>query len=58
MKVIDPGHKYELQQLGTRQTQPLTFIKRSGGAVQYQFEYPGVQVQEVLRALNGLGFGD
>ena len=51
MLVIDPGHKYELRQLGTIHPTYLTFVKRSGGAIQYDTEYPGLQVQEVLRAL-------
>lgn len=51
MKIIDPGHIYELRQLGDDKTQTLTFIKRSGGAVQYNKEWPGLQTQEVLRAL-------
>lgn len=51
MKIIDPGHIYDLWQLGSDEPQRLTFIKRSGGAVQYDEEWPGVQVQEVLRAL-------
>ena len=50
MRVIDDGHIYELVQLGGG-TQLLKFVKRSGGAVHYDEEWPGVQVQEVLRAL-------
>jgi hypothetical protein len=50
MKTLDKGHVYELSQLGGG-TQTLTFVKRSGGAVQYEKEWPGVQTQEVLRAL-------
>jgi hypothetical protein len=51
MKVIDPGHIYDMWQLGSEDYQRLTFIKRSGGAIQYSKEWPGVQVQEVLRVL-------
>ncbi len=51
MKIIDPGHVYELKQLGDTNTQVLKFIKRSGGAVQYTEEWAGLQTQEVLRAL-------
>jgi hypothetical protein len=51
MKIIDPGHVYELKQLGDNNTQTLKFIKRSGGAVQYDQEWAGLQTQEVLRAL-------
>lgn len=50
MKVLVPGHVYELTQLGGG-TQRLTFVRRSGGAIQYETEWPGVQTQEVLRAL-------
>ncbi|MEI8224144.1 MAG: hypothetical protein WCG20_03415 [bacterium] len=51
MKIIDPGHIYELRQLGDSEVQVLKFIKRSGGAVNYAKEWPGLQTQEVLRAL-------
>ena len=51
MKVIDPGHIYELRQLGDENTQTIRFIKRSGGAVQYDQGWAGLQTQEVLRAL-------
>lgn len=51
MKEVDPGHIYELSQLGAEQTQSLRFIKRSGGAISYDEEWAGVQTQEVLRAL-------
>ncbi|MBP6888912.1 MAG: hypothetical protein KBC21_04425 [Candidatus Pacebacteria bacterium] len=50
MKVIDPGHIYECDQLGGG-TQILTFVKRSSGAVTYENEWAGMQTQEVLRAL-------
>jgi len=50
MKAIDPGHTYELTELGGG-TQKIQFIKRSGDAVQYDHEHPGLQVQEVLRML-------
>lgn len=51
MKILDPGHIYELRQLGDNETQLLKFVKRSGGAITYQTEWPGLQTQEVLRAL-------
>ena len=50
MEVSDPGHIYHLKELGGGD-QTLTFMKRSGGAIQYDKEWPGLQVQEVLRAL-------
>jgi hypothetical protein len=50
LEVIDPGHVYNLRQLGTDEKVELRF-KRSGGAIKYDEEWPGLQVQEVLRAL-------
>lgn len=50
MKVLSEGHVFELTQLGGG-TQNLTFVKRSSGAICYEEEWAGVQVQEVLRAL-------
>jgi len=35
MKVIEPGHVYELQHLESEGVERLTFIKRSSGAVDY-----------------------
>ena len=51
MDIIDPGHVYQLRQLGTEEFAELKFVKRSGGAVYYEEEWPGLQTQEVLRAL-------
>jgi hypothetical protein len=51
MKIVDDGHVYDLWQLGSDDPQRLTFIKRSGGAIQYEEEWAGVQTQEVIRAL-------
>ncbi|MEK7460280.1 MAG: hypothetical protein AAB628_01880 [Patescibacteria group bacterium] len=52
MKVIDPGHLYELKEIGKNPCiQHLLFIKRSGGAIKYNEEWPGLQTQEVLRVL-------
>lgn len=51
MKIIDSGHIYELTQLGDDNTQIIKFIKRSGGSIHYEQEWPGLQTQEVLRAL-------
>lgn len=50
MRVIDPGHIYECNQLGGG-TQVITFVKRSSDAVFYEIEWVGLQTQEVLRAL-------
>ncbi len=51
MKIINPGHIYELVQLGNDETQVIKFVKRSGGAITYNEEWAGLQTQEVLRAL-------
>lgn len=50
MKVVDSGHVYKLDQLGGG-TQTIVFAKRSGGAIKYDKEWPGLQTQEVLRVL-------
>jgi hypothetical protein len=51
MKIIDDGHIYSLRQLGTDEETKIKFVKRSGGAVQYEEEWAGLQTQEVIRAL-------
>lgn len=51
MKALDDGHIYSLKQLGTDEEVEIKFVKRSGGAIQYDEEWPGLQTQEVLRAL-------
>lgn len=52
MEIVDSGHIYRLKEIGTDPgIQYLMFIKRSGGAVKYDEEWPGLQTQEVLRAL-------
>jgi hypothetical protein len=50
MRIVDPGHVYDLWQLGSDEPQRLTHVKRSGGAITYAEEWPGVQTQEVMRA--------
>lgn len=50
MRIIDPGHKYKLKNFREGE-QDLVFLKRSGGAVEYDVEWDGLQTQEVLRAL-------
>lgn len=51
MIIVDPGHIYDLFQLGSTDLQRLTFVKRGGGAIQYPVEWVGTQNQEVTRAL-------
>lgn len=48
MKVIEPGHIYELHVLdgSPDATQKLVFVNRENGS-----EHPGTQTQEVLRAM-------
>ena len=55
MNIDDSGHVYRLDTFGKdgklRRQAKLKFIKRSGGAVEHPNEHPGVNTQEVLRAL-------
>lgn len=51
MKVVDPGHIYQMSQLGNDNTQTIRFVKRSGGTIKYDVEWPGLQTQEVIRVL-------
>ncbi len=50
LRVLDAGHLYGISQ-NFGNPHVLTFIKRSGGAIKYEKEWPGVQSQEVARAL-------
>ena len=54
MKVLDPGHKYELLNFDGGEPVILTFVKRNNPPEKYPGNvnaYPGTQIQEVLRAL-------
>lgn len=52
MKVIDPGHSYELQTYDGTGAQPLVFMKREGPGYPFNVgHYPGTNCQEVMRAL-------
>ena len=51
MRVIDPGHRYTLNHIDGNGKEYLTFIKRSGKYIKHSNEYPGTNVQEVLRVL-------
>ena len=55
MKVLDPGHKYELSTVdGDGSPVILTFVKRDNPSKKYPGNighYAGTQFQEVLRAL-------
>lgn len=48
MKIVEPGHVYELTCLDGEMTQLLTFVAREP---ENGREHPGTQNQEVLRAL-------
>lgn len=52
MKVIDPGHVYDLRSLDGEQLNRLVFVKREGPSYPGNVgHYPGTTMQEVLRAL-------
>ena len=54
MRIIDPGHQYELTSFDGGEPQKLTFVKRNDPPEKYpgnENAYPGTQTQEVLRAL-------
>lgn len=53
MKIIDPGHTYDLDHLDGEGPSRLTFVKRVGAAYPGNSEpaHGGVTAQEVLRAL-------
>jgi hypothetical protein len=52
VKVIDPGHMYDLQCLDANLTVRLVFVKREGpGYPGNVGSYPGTNLQEVIRAL-------
>ena len=51
MKVLEPGHIYQLQHLESPGHETLTFIRRNSAAITHQSEHPGTNTQEVLRAL-------
>ena len=51
MKVLDPGHRYELAHLDGKRKQTLTFVKRKGAMYPgNKSAHEGTNVQEVLRA--------
>lgn len=52
MKIIDPGHKYELNHLDGNSKSILTFVKREGTKYPGNIgNHEGTNIQEVLRAL-------
>lgn len=52
MKVLDPGHEYELASLDDGEPQRLIFVKREGAGYPGNVgHHPGTIMQEVLRAL-------
>lgn len=51
MKVLDPGHVYEVPNLEAPGEQQIVFIKRSSRMVKHPNERPGTNTQEVIRVL-------
>ncbi len=52
LKILDPGHHYELDALDTDEKQTLLFVKREGHNYPGNVgTHPGVLTQEVLRVL-------
>lgn len=52
MRVIDPGHAYELPSLDGNAPQRLVFVKRCGAGYPGNVgHHPGTTMQEVLRAM-------
>ena len=52
MKVIDPGHVYDLQPLDGEEYIPLVFVKRKGSKYPGNSNsHPGTTTQEVIRAI-------
>jgi len=54
LKVVDPGHTYGMRIIDGQGWMPLVFVKRDDPPEKYpgnEGHYPGVIIQEVLRAL-------
>ena len=51
MKVLDPGHLYEVPNLEAKGKQRIRFMKRNSDMVQRDEEYAGTNTQEVIRVL-------
>ena len=51
MRVLEPGHVYELDHLASPGRERLTFVRRNSRAITHESEHPGTNTQEVLRAL-------
>ncbi len=52
INILDEGHVYQVKDFQHKPlTQKMIFVKRSGGAIRYEEEWPGLQTQEVCRAL-------
>lgn len=51
MKVLEPGHVYELAHIERDGSETLTFLRRNSAAITHELEHPGTNTQEVLRAL-------
>jgi hypothetical protein len=52
MKILDPGHQYELESYDGEFTQVLQFMKRMGAGYPGNLNsYPGTNCQEIIRVL-------
>ncbi len=51
VRVVEPGHVYELAHLGSGGVETLTFCRRNSAAITHAGEHPGTNTQEVIRAL-------
>lgn len=52
MKVVQPGHIYEVDPLGSGEVQRIVFCRRSSAMVDYgDGEHPGTNTQELLRVI-------
>lgn len=52
MKILDAGHKYEIDSLDGKIIQSIQFVKREGEKFPFNCcSYPGTNCQEVLRVL-------
>ena len=49
IREVVPGHVYHVRQLGDPRPVEVRFIRRSGGAVRYDSEWPGLQTQALIR---------
>jgi len=51
MKIVVPGHLYEVPYLESRGSLLVRFIRRSSAMIRHSLEWPGVNTQELIRVL-------